>query len=216
MVPKLEGKPELLGLEATYALWGNNATKHDYNKYFNKYEATKQRVSSTPFPRVVDNQYQYSEKEGAVDNGWHDRNQYAVTYGYKSNAGARGYNSQNTNEGQYPGYRGKDFFAYHEILRERQHKQSGQVAGGYIGLGGVNVETVRHENNLKSYIYHNDDVNFIGVNKDVQHVDNFHIDNYSNEENRGDRSFQYDSQHLGEFPSVTYGGIRPVAQYSNF
>ena len=79
LVPKLEGKTELFrSPEATYALWGNNATKHDYNKYFNKYEATKQRVSSMPFPREVDNQYQYSEKEGAVDNGWHGRNQYVA------------------------------------------------------------------------------------------------------------------------------------------
>ena len=31
----------------------------------------------------------------------------------------------------------------------------------------------------------------------------------------GDGSFQYDSQHLGDFPSVTYGSIRPVVKHSN-
>jgi hypothetical protein len=122
--------------EATYALWGNDPTKHNFDKPFNKYEASKKKNnylnfhlrnsnSSSPYNNNMNANQRYHRQQLYQQEQQQQQQQYYNSHqhdGYYE-AMPSHYNHtiyEERNDNNISQQESRDFLAYQELLRRKQ------------------------------------------------------------------------------------------------
>ena len=122
--------------EATYALWGNDPTKHNFDKPFNKYEASKKKNnylnfhlrnnnSSSPYNNNMNANQRYHRQQLYQQEQQQQQQQYYYSHqhdGYYE-AMPSHYNHtiyEERNDNNISQQESRDFLAYQELLRQKQ------------------------------------------------------------------------------------------------